>query len=60
MATLATARREDDDELDDEFEAGEYVKNENAGDMEKEVKRRVQILHEDMEDTSSEEQNKED
>ena len=31
---LAIARREDDDELDDEFKVGEYVKNQNAGDIE--------------------------
>ena len=33
-ALLAIARRDDGDELDDEFKVGEYVKNRNAGDVE--------------------------
>ena len=63
---LAIARREDDGELDDEFEeVGEYDKNKNDDDIEdlilwKEMKRQVRILREDMDSTSSEGQNEED
>ena len=63
---LAIARREDDDELEDEFEeVGEYDKNKNDDDIEdlilwKEMRRQVRILREDMDSTSSEGQNEED
>ena len=63
---LAIARREDDDELDDEFEdVGEYDKDKNGDAIEdlilwKEMKRQVRILREDMDSTSSEGQSEED
>ena len=65
-ALLAIARREVDDELDDEFEeVREYDKNKNDDDIEdlilwKEIKRQVRILREDMDGTSSEGQDDED
>jgi transitional endoplasmic reticulum ATPase len=63
---LAIARREDDNELDDEFEkGGEYDRTKNDDDIEdlilwKEMKKQVRILREDMDSTSSEGRNEED
>lgn len=63
---LAVARREDDDGLDDESEeVGEHFENKNGDDIEdlilwKEMERQVRIMREDIDGTSSEEQNKED
>jgi transitional endoplasmic reticulum ATPase len=63
---LAVAKREDDDGLDDESEeVGEHFKNKNGDDIEdliiwKEMERQIRIMREDIDGTSSEEQNKED